>query len=1306
MAEQKPSGAVSSLFTKEQLDNARRAGYSDQEIGLHISEGSSGIKNALESGYSLDEIADYFAVKPVAQKQEEAPKDEGPSLGQIGAGLVADVAISEGGKAASTLLGAKIGALPALTGVGAPAAAVTIPLGAGIGYVVGGLGFGALGDYAAQKIEGEEDANLIRMGTSSLLNLVPGTEIKSGPRVLREASKALAKRPIATTAAVGAIARPLGMAGEEVFTDADYSLADYGKAAASGAALGGGLGYGSKQIGRIFGKYRNKTPEEISNLVNQGDKSAVETVNILTAGLTPDEITANNERAYRSISDYLKGTMGRIAPSRVLGPEATRLAKYSKSGIEASESQALALGKRIDSYLAKNPVPEVAQEAVDLLTGNKLKTNLLPENIKKDIIEGRELIREQQQAMLDLYNSGKLVIPETKAEMLEASLNRGDYVTKFYRFFNEAGYQPSKEDGESLKRRLMTGLTDEQKQARMDDFISGYRPPSNEVERLRRAYGITPGGEGKSNAAYQRDLKSISTPSKERIAKFQKELDEEKMTEAEANEYIATLQTKMKDQPEGVSSFVTAGGDPKFLKSRKVLSPELEKYLGRVDPIGERITGTVSFLSKDNELRKADAEISQALFDMGVLVKASDANPGSGFRPIELRRGKAAIGEEPLFGTAETQAALNKIYGAKLDQASQSWAKRAAIDIANAYLALKKGSLVLGNVASYMVQIPGNIVITAGAGMNPILGLGGAAKLALGGLRGTKLGNLPLLRNVADQASPELLREYRNLQKRGMMSNAVPFADVQANLSGKRISRAVAKLLDTPGKVYSLADNTFRLVNYMNWKLELKRVMPTAPKELIEEGAARLTTRTYPNYDSLNEGLKTASRFGLGIGPFASYGLELARTQYQQARVIKELADGTFASKLGKEFEGIPINTNAAKKLGAKRLAAMATAYVGANMAFNEANRKSVSEDEEKALRKTVLPDYAENKSLFIKRNDDGSFSYSNVSYYAPQTMIAAPFNAGMRGESEEQALGNFAKTIVEDYGGAGTFSQEAGFKLFYGRDPKTGDVISSAPTAIGQIEDRLVDIAKGLRPATVVALEKQQPTSEKLARLAGIRIERQEIPKGFGFRAREIKEKIDNVRENISSSSYKLKDQRITPQEYEKTIQEENQNYAAFIQKMQRHANNLKVLGEDDGTIIPMLRDAGFSSTQALDILDGKFTPIDPNGRVKLSDQFAKVRGKTETETMQNILAVQKSDPVLANRLAGMLREEKKAAILNLTPKEKLIASLPTDDKVERLLPEIMANENPDAYITRLAQKRIISAQDAQAIQIRRNLK
>ena len=70
-------------FTKEELNNTRLEGYTDQEIDAYLAKGDNEIQNALEEGYSLDEIADYFE----KQQPKDATKKEDPSTARVLAGL-------------------------------------------------------------------------------------------------------------------------------------------------------------------------------------------------------------------------------------------------------------------------------------------------------------------------------------------------------------------------------------------------------------------------------------------------------------------------------------------------------------------------------------------------------------------------------------------------------------------------------------------------------------------------------------------------------------------------------------------------------------------------------------------------------------------------------------------------------------------------------------------------------------------------------------------------------------------------------------------------------------------------------------------------------------------------------------------------------------------------------------------------------------------------------------------------------------------------------------------------------------------
>jgi hypothetical protein len=1290
-------------FTREYLDDARIEGYTDNEIISHITKTRPDILNALESGSTLNEIADYFSKNAPPKKEEEAVAED-PSLGRVATGLAAEIAVAEGAKYAGAAAGAAIGgaASAPTAGIASP---VTVPSGAAIGYVVGALGGGWTGSLLAQEIEGATEYNYGRATIDTALNLIPGFKIgKTGK--LAKVTGAIAKRPIATGMIVGGVATPTYMAVEEAQGKKDYTIDDYLKGAGTSMALGLGLGAAEKAISKGILKIRNKTPSEINKLIEAGDPTAIQLVDYLTAGLTPADVKMAPSKFKGSVSDFIKSstrsTTAALAPSRVIGDEATTLAKQAKSAVEAAEGTASNIGKQIDSYLEANP--QYRDDSIAFLDGED-RPNLPPELLEK-LVFGRNRIRTEQQRMLDLHNSGAKLLPENKAEIIEESLNRGDYLTRAYEFFQNPNYKPSKEKYDALKLRLTTGLTEEMKNARMKEFISNYKIPREEVEAIRRFHGIRPGGDGKSNAAYQKDIKASFTPSKDRIAAFQKKLDEEKMTDAQANEYLAELQLKMKGNPVDFSAFMQGSGTPNVLKQRKVVSKELEDYLGLITEPGRRVGTTMSVLNRINEYNEADARIAKVLLDSGAAVKSSDPRANvQGLQPLNLKRGEFEIDGEKLLVDPTIQTALNKIYAGGIDEVSNSVTSRTIRDIYDTSVSAFKSAKVLGNLSSYLIQIPSNIAGTLGAGMNPMLGLGNAVRMSLGTLSGTKVGGLPIIKKMANEAPPLTLQKFEDLKKRGMITGNIAYEDLKAGLQGKRLGKAFQKATDTPGKIYSLPDNIFRIVNYENNMDVLKKIMPTATDEQIKDMGARLTTRTYPNFESVSPEVKALSRTGI-MPQFVTYSLEFARTQFEQAKLIREMMNGTFASKLGNEFKDIPVNQAALKKEAAKRLVAMGSAYAAASYGLNELNRESLTPEQERAYRDTVAADFERDKPLFIKKDKDGSFTSVNTGYYLPQTILANPVMSVIRGENAEEGTGNLLKVFKNELLGEGSFAAQAFASLASGRDFETGKLISNAPTAIGQASDRAQNFSKELVPSTVTALQKQDKTfQEKAARQAGLRIDKRTIPEGFGFKARGINEAINNIKSTMSGKQYALTDGKISPEEYQASIADEQNNYAANIDMMINHVKNLKTLGETDETIIPMLKDAKFSSIDILNLLEGKNVPFDPTKKKTTVEMLDEIAGANDLETRQNIRDLVRKDPINGNKVLGAYKDRMRNVGIVQSPRESLLAGLPTDEKVKRIFPEIQASSNPDAEIRRLIKKKILTESDLEAIRIRQKL-
>jgi hypothetical protein len=465
---------------------------------------------------------------------------------------------------------------------------------------------------------------------------------------------------------------------------------------------------------------------------------------------------------------------------------------------------------------------------------------------------------------------------------------------------------------------------------------------------------------------------------------------------------------------------------------------------------------------------------------------------------------------------------------------------------------------------------------------------------------------------------------------------------------------------------------------------------------------ARLTTKTYPNYDSISPELKALSRAGV-MPQFVTYSLEFARTQFEQAKAIRDMMNGTLVAKLGAEFKDIPVNQAAMKKEAAKRAVAMTTAYAAATYGLNQFNRQTFTEEEERAYRDTVAADYERDKPLLLSRKKDGSVSSVNTSVYLPQTILANPVMAILRGENAEEGTGNLLKVLGTELIGEGSFALQAGTSMISGRDFETGKLISNAPSTMGQVADTSANFAKEFIPSTITALQRpDRTTQEKVTRQLGIREEKRTIPEGFGFKARLVNEAVKNIKSTMSGHQYALKDGRITPEQYQSLVANEQANYAGNMQKMLAHVDNLRTLGETDETIIPMLKDANFSSSDTLNLIDGKLIPFDPTKEKTTSEMLDEITGKNDAETRQNIRDFIKKDPIVGERILGAYKDKTRSQGIVLSPKEALLAGLPTDEKVARLFPEIQSSRDPQAAIRRLVKKKILTETDVLNISIR----
>jgi len=124
------------------------------------------------------------------------------------------------------------------------------------------------------------------------------------------------------------------------------------------------------------------------------------------------------------------------------------------------------------------------------------------------------------------------------------------------------------------------------------------------------------------------------------------------------------------------------------------------------------------------------------------------------------------------------------------------------------------------------------------------------------------------------------------------------------------------------------------------------------------------------------------------------------------------------------------------------------------------------------------------------------------------------------------------------------------------------------------------------------------------------------------------------------------------------------------------------------------------FSSNDILNLLDGKVVPLrsyKTKNDIGIFDEITRQRTMLNSAKKSETWFVK--DSVLGRGFYQHIGEKLKNRNIFLFPKEQLLASLPTPEKVERVLPQIQSSVNPGSEIRRLLKKKILTQSDLEAI-------
>ena len=1010
-----------------------------------------------------------------------------PTLGQVGTGLLAEITIGEGGKYAGATAGAAIGAT--FGGVGA------VP-GAAIGYLAGGITGGISGSIAAQKAEGRDDISWGRVTADTLLNLLPfgAGKVTKGAKLLpRLAGAAVTRGTQGAVISTGAMSIEKGIEEGRFLTPEELL-----QTAATGAALGIGLSTTGSILNKSYSKLLNKNSDEINDLYKKGDVDAVTVVDAITGGDPNNRVN----RLLNTITSY-------VLPSKVIGSRGAAALRRGMNETGAAKDIAGRVRKTLDKVY-NNLSPRDKRAVDDYIVG---KSNTLPPSalkLKDTIDEAREQISDAASRILRLSDEGVIDLDPGFVAQVRRSIEDGSYLTREYRFYEDANYRPSKAAEEKLRQSFIRALKK-----------GGEENPELEADRIIQNY-----------YASRRTSDGVK---------------------------------------QGINILVE---NSKVFKQRKAFNKELREFLGEYKTPGERFYGTISRLGRIAADQTAAFNVAKDLRIAGLALRLNEIPSGmrADFNPLRINgkiikqniEGK----REQLYALKETQNSIDQLYGSRIPQNTNLLVENAITKLISTTTGMTKFAAVPLAPAAYSPQLFGNVFGIIGQGMNPFRGFGRGLKVAVGeiGGKGLDLKKLNEYKSLGLVDKNVFVSDIRNAFDKG-------FRLLPENKVGRGVGTAAKKIgqtysaIDTANRI-SVFENYRnqlpKLIPGVNDPKSLNYLDPATFNRL----AAELTNSTYQNYDRISPSLRYLSRLGI-LNEFVSFLLEFTRTTFNQVRLAKSLINGSFAKRMKSEY-GVNVNQGKAFIEGMKRFTMLSSTIGAASVGLAMFNKRNGFDDEKvRAIKETVAYDWDDTSALLIQDLGDQKVGLVNMGYRMPIAELTSIFESGLGTGSYTEAASEIFGAISDKFFGRGTINAKNFFNAIQNIDPDTGEKIGKSASRLDNVIDQATFyVTESFKPGFVRDIQRwdDRTAGEKGARyLLGERKFNTSFTEGAGRKFNNALKRIRGVRNQYSAEARKADD-------ISSVYQKNNNTYRGNIEEIIKHIDNLRILGLSNQEIFDTL--------------------------------------------------------------------------------------------------------------------------------------
>jgi len=1146
--------------------------------------------------------------------------DRDPTLGQIGKGLAAEVAIAEGAKYAGAAVGGTVGSAVPVVGTA---------IGAGTGYVIGAISGGITGSLAAQEIENPDgDVSWGRVVSDTLLNFIPGVKIAKGGKFATRVGKAAL-----ANAAIGAGAAPAAQLIEGSIEGRLPTQEELAKSGIAGLLLGGALGASGESLSKAYGKFAGKNVDVLTDAYNKGDKDAKNVVDPLLNAADPEkavsqvatntlakgDIVENFPKSAKGLVGLAKRTVSRIAPSAGIGRELDLDLERIRKEADGLEATADKIRSTIESKLKRDPS---AKDKIDQFLTGQADLDSSLNDISADLRKFKDEMAPVQEELAqlidaDFYRALDSKERERLSSTIRQSIEENKYLKREYRIFTDKNFVRSP----AQRRKAQEEIADSIIKKNREEISEAIKNKKEVPSRIGKESAMVQAGE---------HLKSL--------------------------ENVSARSQKNKEVGYVPQSFQGS------LKKLREPGEQEKLYLGEIKDPSEKVFGTLSGTARLRQAGKEDKAILDYVQRSGVGVQV---RPGEMIPEDLVKLNLKTSTDSDIYVPIEFEIALEKVRPRVAKQQgdfNKTW------DSISGFVKAKN---VLGNAPAYATQLVSGIGLTLSNGIMPrgryFKNLGRGTQVVAGDFKA--LSKIPGVQRILGDRKA-FLNDYQDAVSLGIINQNVEASDIRNAFEGS--FKPLKKIIDPLGKVYSAPDSTYRYALWKSNQDSISKMFPGIDEQSAKRLAANFTNDTFPNYERVSGAAKFLSRKA-AINPYISFTLETFRNVYNQVKYADQMLKGEFGRNLGIDPSKLTKADQAAMRLeGLKRLGAVigvvggsTAAATGAVNVFKGKDETALETDEEKqAYQETIANPWDRGKTLVATMNEDGSKSrYADPSYLVPQAIIRDAIKAGLSGDPDA-----ITKYVVDQFGTDGGLVVRPLLNAIANKDD-FGNVLESQED-FGAEERAMYLFKELLTPPTVREAKKWQDALEGKGKYdVGDLTKR-----AFGLRINAVDNK-QQARFNIMDSVKNLQgtkrkfyrdSENLQGADLQAAYQKSNAQAKQSFDKIASHYKNLQTLGFSENEIFTIMKkEAGVSSKDLLRISSGLGYE---NFEATKAKNIRELYEDLDPEISKDSAIKAIEDPEIRRRLENYQKEQEFIEKKNISIKERTLMGLTNIEKVQYL--------------------------------------